>query len=688
MIFLKKFRLKKILSLLSFAFIFLSLPDTALAAVWTPVVNAVLGIPAVLVGFVLGVIALLSHMAAVIAGALLNWVTSPGFISWSYTQPANNPVIEIGLSITKNFVNLGLVVILVFIAFSIALRLKEYATQKTLIRLIAIALLVNFAPVICGLIVDASNIVMNYFLIGIEQGVGGILTGVDVGSIVTDLGKLFLGGIAEKASILTKAAVMIVLNISIAFAFLLFAVILLLRYIAIWLLVILAPLAFVAWILPATRKFWDMWWNQFIQWSIIGIPIAFFLYLAMVSFGALSTAFRAKMTIPGLEPEITGLLDMVFPYFLVLALMWLGLVMGLKTSAMGASSAISLTKKAGKGSTGWLGKQIAKRGIRPALEKVGAKEAVGKISKGIEKIPGVRWFLPEAVRKYGQMMPAIEKAKERAKSYSSGTLAHRILKKADIQTDATAGLMTVLERGDSQDIFVEAKKLEKWKGKSDQEISEDKEFGEIMKRPLDIAQKAGKLGNVLRTDPRLAKVAAAQGIGPYQGLSKQAAVRKALSEARAQHISNWEPEVFEDKNVITAALGQFDRERWLQINRTIKNGQRFSLKGIDTIFTEFADEKGLAHETDEEKDKAWEEFRKHIKEQNQGQEGYFKALEDKRIRNTGWRPGEYGGAAPLPTPGEAAGIPKPKTPRLRIETEEEELKTAQKERRKRMKEEE
>ena len=159
--FFKKIRpkIKKILFILSPVFIFLAFPGSALALLGIDVKSIIVGIPATLIGFIIQVIVLLAHIGAAIAGAMLNWVTGPGFISWDYT---NNPIIDIGLNITKNFVNLGLVVILVFIALSISLRLKEYANQKTLVRLIAVALLVNFAPVICGLIVDAPNIVMNY----------------------------------------------------------------------------------------------------------------------------------------------------------------------------------------------------------------------------------------------------------------------------------------------------------------------------------------------------------------------------------------------------------------------------------------------------------------------------------------------------------------------------------------------
>jgi hypothetical protein len=50
--------------------------------------------------------------------------------------------------------------------------------------------------------------------------------------------------------------------------------------VAFWILLILAPLAFVAYILPQTRRFWNFWWHQLIQWALVGITASFFVFLA------------------------------------------------------------------------------------------------------------------------------------------------------------------------------------------------------------------------------------------------------------------------------------------------------------------------------------------------------------------------------------------------------------------------
>ena len=358
------------------------LPEAAHAGTLGSILSALTYIPLSFAYLILALVTLLSGLVAELCGAFLNWITGPAFITLKYT---NNEFVNLGLGITKNFVNLILVVFLIYIALAIALRLKERATKQTLVYLIIIALLVNFAPVFCGLIVDATNIVQNYFLAGIQKGVSGIVT--DSLSL-SDLGKTantISDDWAAKLGIFTKLLLIIIMNISIAFALLLFAAIFFFRLIAIWILVILSPLAFVAWILPATKKFWTLWWNQFIQWSIIGIPLAFFLYLVMATTTVLNNTFRAKMTLPGISTDTVGLLNMVLPYIAITALLYFGFVIGLKTSAMGASSAIKMTKGLGK----WTG-----------------RKALGATAFGLEK---ARANLPESVRKWGERQMTTKK---------------------------------------------------------------------------------------------------------------------------------------------------------------------------------------------------------------------------------------------------------------------------------------
>lgn len=327
--------------LLVFFFVILGIfyPLKPALAVWDWLVGAINLIPAVSISLIALFVASIASLLAALGGLILNYVISPSFTTLSYTNPAGNKLIEVGLGITQGFANMLLVLVLVYIAIATILRLAGYETKKLLVTFIIVALLVNFSPVICGLIVDASNIVMNFFL--------SELTGSK--QLINSFGAIWEvikeGFSWKKAFTFTgqldtifNFLILTVVNLALFLVLLLFAVIFMYRYIAIWILVILSPLAFICYILPATRKYWTLWWNQLIQWSIIGITCGFFLYLAefLTSMG---TSVYGTASGPG---------SSILPHLVPLGFLIMGLVYGLKTSAMGASSVISLTKKYGK----------------------------------------------------------------------------------------------------------------------------------------------------------------------------------------------------------------------------------------------------------------------------------------------------------------------------------------------------
>lgn len=322
---------KKIFFFWLFVFLGIFLPGQIVWAAWYDfLIGAVTFIPMVTIALVLVVAVALANLLAAFSGLILNWVLSPDFINWSYTNPATNPIVAIGLNITQPFVNMILILVLVFIALATILRLAGYEIQKLLPTFIIVALLVNFAPVLCGLIVDATNIVMNFFIKEITGGKQLI-------SMFKALGDVLVGGISwqtfkatKQIEIVLQLVVLIVVNLSLFLILLLFALLFMIRYMAIWLLVILSPLAFACYILPVTKKIFNLWWEHFIQWSIIGVTMGFFLYLAD-QFATLNPTL----------PPAEGLGGAILPPLFPLLFLYLGFLFGLQTSAIGTSTIIA-----------------------------------------------------------------------------------------------------------------------------------------------------------------------------------------------------------------------------------------------------------------------------------------------------------------------------------------------------------
>ncbi len=681
---------------------FLSLPSPALAF-WETLKNAALFVPYLIITlcFVLGILA--SQAFAWLTGIILDIVMSPSFISISYTQPASNQIIASGLSITQSFVNLILVLVLVYSALSIALRINETEAKKMLSRLIIVALLVNFAPILCGLVVDAANIVMYYFLKPIEEGVSGVLT--QIGPHADRVVQTVWGASADltkRFGVIMMAIAQISLNFAIGLAFLLFAALFLMRYVVIWVLTILSPLAFAFWVLPQTKNLWKMWRDNFVQWSIIGIPAAFFLYLAMGSFSLMTAAFKAKIEMPGMEAPTIGFLNEVFPYFVVVIFLYLGFAIGLQTSAMGAGGVMKLSGGAGKLLRTKIGRGVknwAEEKIRIPLgkteeglpRKIGVKEATGWAVKKWEKAPLARWFIPEAMRQYGEFRPSIleaQKAKEIA-NVSSQHLGYRL---AEGELYGTKGVATVLEligRGDTTDLFNEFKKKyytdrnykdkfkdkKNWSEITDEELFEKvPEFDQKIGRWLQIGLQGGLHNRIIRSSPRLAMGAAGKipgymettmPDGTKRPMTREDAVEKAVSEARNQHIKNWEREDILNPTVVKAGMKR-GRDFWQSIFSQVKRGHEDVLKTVSDIFKDYL------HGAEPTKAN-WEKFSEEYTKK--GYDGFFQFLRSGRAKEQGWTEGKIivlaGGKAvsedeedkeETTTPGAARGIQAPAGP--------------------------
>ncbi|MDO8474117.1 MAG: hypothetical protein Q7S62_00990 [bacterium] len=277
-------------------------------------------------------------------------------------SPSNDALVEFvreawGFSLL--FVNALFLLILVFIGLATILRLQSYQLQKTLPLLIVVALLVNFSGVLVGFVVDISNIITNFFL----------KASINAAWWTDPFSSLELA--AENLGQNIARILYYMLGTLIYFiVMLLFGV----RVIILWTLTILAPLAFAALVLPATRTLlWTKWWSNLIQWSIIGIPISFFLYLSGKAVGA---QFPPSV---GADAVVTSLAASFFAPLTALFLLLIGITLSMQLAPAGASAVIDKGKQWGVGIGKGLGGAVARR---VPLGRFG--ENIRKRGQGIE----------------------------------------------------------------------------------------------------------------------------------------------------------------------------------------------------------------------------------------------------------------------------------------------------------------
>jgi hypothetical protein len=291
-----------------------------------------------------------------------NW--SLNGIVVSYTDPGKNPVISAGWTLIRDITNIAFILGLVYIGLATALRFANFDVKKAFPWFLIMALLVNFTPVICGIVVDVANLIMNFFL-------GGPGNWEILNSVYDNQKGLILQYLTGEANwvLYGKIAILAVFGFVGGLIFLLFGLLFFVRYFAIWILVILSPLAFFAFIFPQTKRWFNTWLNQLIQWSFIGAIAGFFLYLAQY------TLLLAQTNRLALANTTESAFNQLGPYLAALLFTGIGFYTATTTNAMFSNYVIATGKAIGKGAAGvvWKGGKVAAKGMKEGARRVGRK---------------------------------------------------------------------------------------------------------------------------------------------------------------------------------------------------------------------------------------------------------------------------------------------------------------------------
>lgn len=183
--------------------------------------------------------------------------------------------------VMRDFANVGLVIAFIIIIFSqlTSIGINNYGIKKMLPRLIVAAVMINVSFFICQIAVDLSNM-LGFGLRGIMAAAAGkVMTAggtVELtndsnlaGIVLTIIAAATIAWMSVGALIVAVAGAVVIL----ATVFVLLA----LRQVLIVLLVAIAPLAFVAYLLPNTQSLFDRW-RKTLMALLMLFPILGLLY--------------------------------------------------------------------------------------------------------------------------------------------------------------------------------------------------------------------------------------------------------------------------------------------------------------------------------------------------------------------------------------------------------------------------
>lgn len=240
----------------------------------------------------------------------------------------NSPM-RIVWSYCRDITNIVFIIFIIVIVYSqlTGLGISNYGIKKTLPRIIIAALLVNLSFVICSAAVDISNVIggsLKGFFTSVQEST--VASNASLGEVAkvkwTDLASVFTGGTAVAgiligasgglsqffwmlAPILLGAIVSIVIGL----------ITISLRQAVVFLLVMISPLAFVAYLLPNTEK-WFTKWRQLLTQMLVFYPMFSLLFGASQLAGwILMTSINSGFGL------ILGMAVQVFPLFFSWSLM-------------------------------------------------------------------------------------------------------------------------------------------------------------------------------------------------------------------------------------------------------------------------------------------------------------------------------------------------------------------------------
>jgi hypothetical protein len=263
-----------------------------------------------------------------------------------------------GWIIIRNISNIAFIVALLYMGLKILFQQEDASKSRGfIVTLILMALLVNFSLVIGQGIVAIADTFQAQFLpedskvietLGHKLMVDPILIFRGNGGVAT--GGTFTAEAA--ASDLPKAIVLLVLAIAAFFSFVALIAFMFVRLVALWVLYMMSPLAYVGRILPETKKYASQWWQEFIKYAF-SVPImAFFLNIAALIAVTFSAQSGDQVQVSGargylLGSSAAGVTEFALTtvsHFIVLIFLFMGMKYALQFGGAGAKQIVGAAK--------------------------------------------------------------------------------------------------------------------------------------------------------------------------------------------------------------------------------------------------------------------------------------------------------------------------------------------------------
>lgn len=263
---------------------------------------------------------------------------------------------------SQNILNLtnaiyAIIFLVIIFANGLSIGIDSYALKKMVPRLVAAIILSQFAFFITGAFIEIGNI--------LGRGITAFFA-----SIVPETANRAGAGGALALGVLTAGAVLVAISmlVIVIIALLVVLAVLAIRWAILYALILVAPLAFAAHVLPNTDKLWKLWWT-----NLVKLVMMFPIIMAITSGAAFLGAIMVNSDSPGAIQVVGALLPFIGFLLIPKAFKWSGNIM----AATGGKVAEYGTKRAKSSAKEGAQAKLTNKGIETGLKIPVLGKAVG-----------------------------------------------------------------------------------------------------------------------------------------------------------------------------------------------------------------------------------------------------------------------------------------------------------------------
>ncbi|HVW82977.1 MAG TPA: hypothetical protein VHC68_03490 [Candidatus Paceibacterota bacterium] len=337
------------------------------------------------------------------AGILLNDAVYYTVIAMgSVVNPDNLNAIGVSWRILRDLGNIILIFGFIAIGISTIIGYNAYGVGKRLPTLLIVAVFINFSLFATEAVIDVGNLFASEFYTQINHGqaptpqglsLSNITSGGISGTVMNTLAlqKLYyVNGQSAPVGLvasITNTKVMLVgvlgIILFLILAFVLFSLtfILIFRFVALVLLMIVAPVGFAGLIVPGLEGTARSWWKILFEQTVTAPALLLLLYVALAiitdakfltGFGAAGGDYTAVASGAVGGDSLTAYAGLLLSFTVAMALLMACVIAAKKMGAFGASAATKWAGAASFGATAFVARRTVGRFSNYASKKIGA----------------------------------------------------------------------------------------------------------------------------------------------------------------------------------------------------------------------------------------------------------------------------------------------------------------------------